>query len=153
MNLARHALILQGEQIHVSAWPSFSTMQGREDWFDPHVDAFSKVHAYTGSCFVIVAQDPITQANLDRIERLLGPQEVLRPGGGFSAIYGPREAYLAPVHRGPEEKLVIATVDLEQIGAAKLQHDSAGHYARAEVLRLVIDTEAKTPLIVKPGAR
>jgi predicted amidohydrolase len=152
MNLARHALILQGEQIHVSAWPAFATMKGREDWFDPHVDAFSKVHAYTGSCFVVVAQDPITPANLTTIERLLGPQDVLSPGGGFSAIYGPREAYLAQPHRGPEEKLVIAEIDLEQIAAAKIQHDSAGHYARAEVLRLVVDTEAKTPLIVRDGA-
>ncbi|MDX2221377.1 MAG: carbon-nitrogen hydrolase family protein [Rhodospirillaceae bacterium] len=149
MNLARHALILQHEQIHVSAWPTFATMKGHEGWFDPHVDALSKVHAYTGACFVIVAQDPITRANLDRMEQLLGRQDMLQPGGGRSAVYGPREDLLAPAHTGAEEKLVIAEIDLEQIQTAKLQHDSAGHYARAEVLRLLIDTEAKTPLVVK----
>lgn len=153
MNLARHALILQGEQIHVSAWPTFATMKGRENWFDPHVDALSKVHAYSGSCFVIVAEDPITQANLNKIEQLLGHQDILKPGGGYSTIYSPREAYLAPVHQGLEEKLVVAEIDLDQINAAKIQHDSAGHYSRSEILRLVIDTEAKTPLIEVRGGQ
>lgn len=150
MNLARHALILQHEQIHVSSWPTFATLKGREAWFDPHVDALSKVHAYTGSCFVIVAQDPITQANLDRIERLLGPQDVFKAGGARSAIYGPGEEFVAAPHTGLEEKLVIGEIDLGRIRAAKLQHDSAGHYARAEILRLVIDTEPKTPLVGAP---
>jgi len=151
MNLARHALILQHEEIHVSSWPTFATLRGREGWFDPHVDALSKVHAYTGSCFVIVAQDPITQANLDRIEHLLGPQDVIKPGGARSAIYGPGEDFVAPPHTGLDEKLVIGEIDLDRIQAAKLQHDSAGHYARAEILRLVIDTEPKTPLVSVKG--
>jgi nitrilase len=151
MNLARHALILQGEQIHCSAWPTFATMKGREMWFDRHVDALSMVHAYTAGCFVIVAQDPITQANLDRIEQMLGPQAIVSAGGGRSAIYGPREDLLAPAHHGLEERLVVAEIDLDDITAAKLQHDSAGHYARSEILRLVIDTEPKTPLIETRG--
>jgi len=147
MNLARHALILQHEEIHVSSWPTFATMKGSEDWFDSHVDALSKVHAYTGSCFVIVAQDPVTQANLDRIERELGPQDIITAGGARSAIYGPGENFVAPPHIGLEEKLVIGEIDLGRIQAAKLQHDSAGHYARSEILRLVVDTEPKTPLV------
>ena len=154
MNLARHALILQHEQIHVSSWPTFATMQGNAGWFDSHVDALSKVHAYTGSCFVIVAQDPVTQANLDAIERRLGPQGVLGVGGARSAIYGPGEDFVAPPHTGLEEKLVIGEIDLDRIQAAKLQHDSAGHYARSEILRLVVDAEPKTPLVtVKKTAR
>ncbi|HNR23156.1 MAG TPA: carbon-nitrogen hydrolase family protein [Steroidobacteraceae bacterium] len=147
MNLARHALILQHEEIHVSSWPTFATMKGSEDWFDSHVDALSKVHAYTGSCFVIVAQDPVTQANLDRIERELGPQDIITAGGARSAIYGPGENFVAPPHIGLEEKLVIGEIDLGRIQAAKLQHDSAGHYARSEILRLVVDTEPKRPLV------
>jgi hypothetical protein len=154
MNLARHALILQHEQIHVSSWPTFATMQGNAGWFDSHVDALSKVHAYTGSCFVIVAQDPVTQANLDAIEHRLGPQGVLGVGGARSAIYGPGEDFVAPPHTGLEEKLVIGEIDLDRIQAAKLQHDSAGHYARSEILRLVVDAEPKTPLVtVKKTAR
>ena len=153
MNLARHALILQGEQIHCSAWPTFATMKGREAWFDPHVEALSMVHAYTAGCFVIVAQDPITQGNLDRIEQMLGHQDILKAGGARSAIYGPRENHVVPPHKGPEEKLLVAEIDLDHIAAIKLQHDSAGHYARADVLRLVIDTEAKTPLIEVRGQR
>ena len=153
MNLARHALILQGEQIHCSAWPTFATMKGREAWFDPHVEALSMVHAYTAACFVIVAQDPITQSNLDKIEQLLGHQDVLGAGGARSAIYGPRENLLVPAHKGLEEKLVAAEIDLDQITAAKIQHDSAGHYSRSEILRLMIDTEAKTPMLEASGPK
>lgn len=89
MNLARHALILKGEQVHAAAWPGLSTLAGFEQVFDSQVEAMCRSHAVTGQCFVIVAAGPVTQDVLDLMEHEVGPQQLLTPGGGWSAIIHP----------------------------------------------------------------
>ncbi len=146
MNLARQALILKGIQIHASSWPAYSTVAGWTEVFDPQVDAMSRAHAVTGQCFVIVAQNPVTQAMLDLITSELGPQQIMTAGGGWSAVVRPMGVMAAGPHVGLEEKLVIADIDLAEIEFLKTMLDTAGHYSRPEVLRLVIDAEPKSPL-------
>lgn len=145
MNLARHALILQHEQIHVSSWPGLAAMKNFAEWFTPHVAALSRVHAYTGGCFVVAAQDPLTQANIDVIETALGAQNKLTAGSGTSAIHGPMGGVLASSETSTEG-LVIVEIDYADIGSAKLLHDSAGHSARSEILSMWVDTGKKDPL-------
>ncbi len=135
MNLARQALIDDQVAIHCASWPSFSSTRGRGEAFDQLVDTLMKAHAITGQLFVVMAQNPVTADMLATIERQLGPQQVIRPGGGMSAIYAPDGTQLA-VHQGPEERLVVATVDLAAIDRAKVLVDGAGHYARPEILSL-----------------
>lgn len=144
MNNARQALIMQGVQIHCAAWPTFAPQKGFEAIYDSAVDALSRAHALSGQCFVVVAQNPVTQEYLDVIEGGLGPQGDLTTGGGSSAIYGPAGLPVAGPHTGLEEKLVIAEVDLGDIAFNKVLVDSAGHYARPEVLQLTIDARPKT---------
>lgn len=146
MNLARHALIAQGEQIHAGSWPALSTLTGFADVFDDQVEAMSRSHAITGQCFVVVAQNPVTQQMLDIMERQLGPQEFLTTGGGWSAIIHPTTRYLAGPHTGPEEKIVITEIELDDIADVKVFVDAIGHYSRPEILQLVIDDEPKTPM-------
>ncbi|MEZ5566002.1 MAG: nitrilase-related carbon-nitrogen hydrolase [Gammaproteobacteria bacterium] len=145
MNLARHALILQHEQIHVSSWPGLAAMQNFAEWFTPHVAALSRVHAYTAGCFLVAAQDPLTAANIAVIETALGAQDKLKPGSGTSAIHGPMGNLLASAG-DTDEQLVVADIDLADIGSAKMLHDSAGHSARSEILSMSVDTARKDPL-------
>lgn len=77
MNLARHALIAQDEQIHAGSWPSLATLAGFADVFDDQVEAMSRSHAITGQCFVVVAQNPVTQEMLDVMADALGRQEFM----------------------------------------------------------------------------
>lgn len=147
MNLARHALILQHEQFHISSWPGLAAMKNFAEWFAPHVAALSRVHAYTGGCFLIAAQDPLMVANIAVIETALGAQDKLNAGSGTSAIHGPMGNVLAS--RGDSaEGLVIADIDLADIASAKMLHDSAGHSARSEILAMSVDTARKDPLRV-----
>ncbi len=148
MNLARQALIMQGVQIHCAAWPTFAPQAGFEAIYDNCVDGLSRAHAMSGQCFVIVAQNPVTQEYLDVIEGGLGPQKDLSVGGGSSTIYGPAGLPVAGPHTGAEEKLVIAEIDLGDIAFNKILVDSAGHYARPEVLQMTIDARPKTGLKV-----
>jgi predicted amidohydrolase len=156
MNLARHALIGQGEQIHASSWPGLSTLVGFREVFDPQVEAMTRNHALTGQCFVVVAQSPVTQQMLDVMSEALGPQDFLTTGGGWSAIIHPMTPYLAGPHTGSDEELLVADIDLDEIPGVKVFVDATGHYSRSEVLRLVVDDEAKSPVVrtsADPGPR
>lgn len=148
MNLARQALIMQGVQIHCAAWPTFASQKGFDAVYDNCVDSLSRAHALSGQCFVIVAQNPVTQEYLDVIEGGLGPQSDLAVGGGSSTIYGPAGLPVAGPHTGPEEKLVVAEIDLGDITFNKVLVDSAGHYSRPEILQMTIDARPKTGLTV-----
>ncbi len=144
MNLARQALVVQGEQIHAGSWPGLSTLAGFNEVFDPQVEAMSRSHAITGQTFVVVASNPVTQQMLDVMAEALGEQEFVGVGGGWSAIIHPMTPYLAGPHIGSEETILVADLDLDELGGVKVFVDSAGHYGRAEVLRLDIDDRPKS---------
>jgi nitrilase len=146
LNLARQALIVDGEQIHAAAWPGLGSQHGMEESFDLQVEALSRTHAVTAQCFVVVAQNPLTQAMVDAMEEVLGPQDGQSVGAGWSAIFGPDGMTLAGPHTGPEEKLVVAEVDLAAIEQAYSLIDARGHFSRRDVLRLWMDREAKETL-------
>jgi len=139
MNLARQALIEDGEEIHAALWPSLSTMPGFDQIANIQIEAMMRNHALTGQCFVVAAANPVTQAMLDFMTAELGPQSLLGVGGGWSAVLHPFAATLAGPVSGTEEQLVFAKVDLDDIKDVKLWVDSSGHYARPDVLRLQIE--------------
>jgi predicted amidohydrolase len=151
MNLARQALIVQGEQIHAASWPGLQTHRGMETSFDLQVEAMSRTHALTGQCFVIVAQNPLTQDLVDFMEAELGPQDIQPAGGGWSAIFNPDGTTAAGPHTGPNECLVVAEIDLSAIADLHSLVDARGHFSRREVLRLWIDDEPKTTVAARPG--
>ncbi|CAH1648391.1 MULTISPECIES: carbon-nitrogen hydrolase family protein [unclassified Chelatococcus] len=144
MNLARQALIVQGIELHCASWPTFASSAGRGSAFDVTVETVMRAHAITGQCFVIVAENPVTAQYLEAMETALGPQEVLGVGGGCSTIYAPNGDIIAGPHKGSEETLVIAEIDLDAIARAKVLVDTAGHYARPGVLDLVINRRPLT---------
>ncbi len=147
LNLARQALVADGIQIHASAWPALSTLAGFEDVFEPQVDAVSRAHAITGQCFVVVASDTVTDEVLETMEEALGPQDMLKAGGGWSAIIHPWGIFVEGPHQGGQEKLVVAEIDLGDIAAVKSFVDGAGHSSRPEILQLRVDRERKTGMI------
>jgi len=146
MNLARHALILKGEQIHAASWPSLASLAGFESAYDSQVEAMCRNHAITGQCFVVVAESPVVQADIDGMEAELGPQDIQKAGGAWSAIIHPMTHYIAGPHTGSEETLVIGEINLGDIAFLKNFVDAGGHYSRRDVLRLVVDEEPKVPL-------
>jgi nitrilase len=110
--------------------------------------------ALEGRCFVLTACQHITRGAFPaEYDCALGddPATVLMRGG--SAILGP----LGQVLAGPEfggEALLAAELDLEDIPRGKYDFDATGHYARPDVFRLVVDTEAKPAVAVRqPGSR
>jgi len=67
---------------------------------------------------------------------------LLLEGGGFARIYAPDGRLMhEPLAEG-QEGLVFADLDLGMISLAKAAADPAGHYARPDVTRLLLN---KTP--------
>jgi predicted amidohydrolase len=139
MNLARQALIEEQEEIHAALWPALSTLVGFEGVANSQIEAMMKNHALTGQCFVIAASSPITAEMIGFMESRLGSQQFLTCGGGWTAIIHPFTSLLAGPASGEAESLVTATIDLDDLKDVKMWLDTTGHYARPEVLQLVVD--------------
>lgn len=152
MNLARQAMVVQHAEIHAASWPSLSTLAGFTDLFDIQVEALMRAHALSGQCFVICAESPVPQAAIDIMAQELGPQSLMTAGGGWSAIYHPFCRALAGPHVGPDERLVTASIDLDDLKTVKVSVCGAGHYARSEILSLVIDDEPKPAVHWRRGS-
>lgn len=143
MNGARQALISQNQHIHAGAWPALSVMSGFEGVADAQIEALMKTHALTAQVFVVTASNYVDDACIQWMEENLGPQDLIKIGGGWSAVIHPWCAFLAGPHTGSEEKLIVAEADLSQLKSVKVWIDGAGHYQRPEVLQFSVD---KRPL-------
>jgi aliphatic nitrilase len=131
----------QNEQVHIAAWPSFSLYRGGAYALGPEVNnAATRIYAVEGQCFVIA---PCATVSPEMVDVLCGDDPVKRQlllaGGGFATIYAPDGQLMhEPLPEGTEG-IVYADLDLGMISLAKAAADPAGHYARPDVTRLLLD--------------
>lgn len=138
--LSKYAMYAQNEQIHIAAWPSFSVYRGAAYALGPEVNnAASQIYAAEGQCFVIAPCATVSQEMHDLLCQDELQRHLLLKGGGFARIYGPDGAPLGNVLDESEEGLVLAEIDLATISIAKAAADPAGHYARPDVTRLLLN--------------
>src|SRR5258708_37346422 len=101
-------------------------------------------HALESGCFVVNATGWLTEAQIAKIS----PDEKLRKalhGGCMTAIVSPEGAHLVPpLTQG--EGILTADLDMGLIVKRKRMMDSVGHYARPELLKLVLDNRPARPM-------
>lgn len=151
--LSKYAMFTLNPLIHVAAWPALSLF--RKNAYAPGPDmtrAINQVYALEGQCFVVAATTVMDKGTLDLVadtpERhaMLMPEK-LKKAGGASMIYGPDGQPLQPFMDEGKEGLVVAEIDLDAILMAKLSADPAGHSARPDVLRLMVNRRAAPPVV------
>jgi nitrilase len=138
--LARYVLMAQHEEIHVAQFPG--SMVG--PIFADQIEVTIRHHALESGCFVVNATGWLTEEQIAKIS----PDEKLRKalrGGCMTAIISPDGAHVVPpLTQG--EGILTADLDLGLIVKRKRMMDSVGHYARPELLKLVLDDRPARPM-------
>ena len=131
--LARYALMTQHEEIHCAQFPG--SMVGQV--FADQIDAAMRHHAAESGCFVVNATGWLEDHQIESITDDPAQQKALR-GGCMTMIVSPEGKVLGePITEG--EGLCVADLDMALILKRKRMMDSVGHYARPELLSLMID--------------
>lgn len=147
--LSKYAMYAQNEQIHCAAWPSFSVYRGAAHALGAEVNnAVSRVYAAEGQCFVVAPCATVSKAMHDMLCTDPMQQQMLLAGGGFARIYAPDGSMLGVPLAEDEEGLVVADIDLGVISLAKAAADPAGHYARPDVTRLLLDNTPRERVVL-----
>lgn len=144
--LSKMAMYAMNEEIHVAGWPSFCCYRDIAYALGPEVniDGASMMYAVEGGCYVLASVAVTGQDSFDMLcdtpdkAQLLNPRTG-GPGGGFSMIFGPDGSKLVEPIPEDQEGILYAELDPAMIAIAKAAADPAGHYARPDVLSLVID--------------
>jgi nitrilase len=144
--LARYALMAQHEEIHVAQFPG--SLVG--PIFADQIEVTIRHHALESGCFVVNATGWLTEEQIAKIS----PDERLRKGlrgGCMTAIISPEGAHVVPpLTQG--EGILLADLDMGLIVKRKRMMDSVGHYARPELLSLVLDDRPAMPMRASPYA-
>ena len=130
----------QNEQVHVASWPSFSLYRGGAHALGPEVNnAATRIYAVEGGCFAVAPCAVVSKEMVDMLCVDDMKKQLLLAGGGFATIYAPDGQLMHEPLPEHEEGLVYADIDLGMIALAKAAADPAGHYARPDVTRLILD--------------
>jgi aliphatic nitrilase len=108
------------------------------------IDAAARHYAFEAQCFVINVTSLLTEEIISSMGKQ-GSVHKLKPGGGYSGVLSPRGEWLI----GPEqtkEELLYAELDFQLIDRMKMIVDTAGHYARPDVVRLLLNRKPMSPI-------
>jgi predicted amidohydrolase len=141
MTLARAAMIAQGEHIHIAAYPgSFALHKGPQLQEADTEGLFwgvaaTRAHAIEAGAFVIMACGIHDEADVPNDFPYKGRMNTVWANGGSSVI-APIAVPVVPPTYTPG--IMYADLQAMAIKAMKAIVDTMGHYARPDVLRLLV---------------
>lgn len=138
--LARYALMAQHEEIHVAQFPG--SLVGQV--FADQIEVTIRHHALESGCFVVNATGWLNEEQIAKISPDEGLRKGLR-GGCMTAIISPEGNHVVPPLTSGEG-ILVADLDMALIVKRKRMMDSVGHYARPELLSLMLDDRPTAPM-------
>jgi nitrilase len=141
MVLPGYALIADGTQVHVAAWPGAEPLP-------PAVSRtrqllLSRAFASQSGAYVLLVGGLLNPDDIDDSE-LRDAVAALAPFTGDSYIIDPTGEVIAGPAVG--EMILYADLSLDEVRRAKEMCDAAGHYSRPDVLQLRVNRAVRSPL-------
>ena len=133
MMLPSYALAAQGTQIHAALWPGWEKVPRKEEYCWARQHLLSRAFASQAAAYVICAAGLRLAEHIPDRWKPLGVWEHT----GQSVIIDPRGEIIAGPLDG--EDILYAEGSLDVVRAAKAACDIAGHYARPDIFRLIVD--------------
>ena len=134
--LARAAMYAQGSSLHVSVWPG-----GLHNTCD-----LPRFIAQEGRCYVIAASGLLRPddlpADTPARDRIIADSPDALCNGGSTLVAPDGSVLIEPVTN--EEALLVADIDHAIVRGERQNLDTAGHYARPDVLQLQVDRRRQT---------
>ena len=130
--LSKFAMYAQHEQVHVAAWPSLFSGEGRPWYALGHEvnNAASQIYAAEGGCFVVAPCATVSQQMVEMVCDSEALRARFATGGGRAMIYAPSGRPLTKPSDDPTwEGLVYADLDFAEI-AIVYALDSRKHVRR-----------------------
>ncbi|KAK0515085.1 hypothetical protein JMJ35_002464 [Cladonia borealis] len=137
-----------GEQVHIAAWPIYpdKTTLSYPDPFtnvsDPNSDIVSPAYAIETCTYVLAPFQRLSQEGVAKNTPPGVDVETPERYNGHTRIYGPDGSLLAKPGKD-FEGLVFVDIDLNESHLPKALADFGGHYMRADLIRLLVDTRRK----------
>jgi aliphatic nitrilase len=146
--LARFALIAQGEEIHISNYPSMPSADYGGYDIGADVQLRGANHAFEGKVFHVVVSSVIDATVVDKLADTEEKRRILTsPQSSFTGIFAPGGKLMSDTVSPDREEIVYAVCDIESIIGPKLRHDLAGQYNRSDVLSLKLNRTPMKPII------
>jgi nitrilase len=145
MTLVRAAMIAQGEDFHVAVFPGSFALHTGPQMVEPDAKgdfwghALVRAHAFESGAFVVSACGYIDEAAIAEGFPHKGKMNIGWGQGGSSVIAPLGIALAGPVFGS---QIVYAECQAWMIKAVKAIVDTMGHYARPDVLRLMVRGES-----------
>jgi nitrilase len=138
----RHTLYAQGTTLHVASWPG--AVRNTTD--------ITRFIAKEGRCYVLSAGTLLRPKDIPEAFPL---RDQALAGGdlgfdGGSAIAAPDGTWLVEPVAGAEQ-LVIASIDSAIVRGERQNFDPAGHYFRADVIKVEVDRTRLDPVVFTEG--
>ena len=134
--LARTSLYAQGEDLHVAIWPG--NVRNTEE--------ITRFIAMESRSFVVSVSGLMRKSDisdrLPHVERLRDTADDIMANGG-SCVAAPNGEWLLEPQVG-DESLYIVELDHQQVLEERHSLDTAGHYSRPDVTRLVVNRKRQT---------
>ena len=142
MTLVRACMVAQGEDIHVAVFPgAFELHTGpqleepeRAGGFWGHFEV--RAHAFEAGAFVVSGCGVLNEADVPADFPYKGRMNIGYAHGGSEVVAPLGVALAGPVYG---ESIVYAELEAWMIKATKAIIDTMGHYARPDVLRLLVN--------------
>ncbi|KAH7117715.1 carbon-nitrogen hydrolase [Dendryphion nanum] len=142
--LLKYHTISQGERIHVASWPPvapYDNSPASQGLFSMSIQSLSQTYAMESATFVLHCTSVLSASGINAM-KTNETSLFDKPGGGYSAVFGPDGRLTEPI---PADQEGIVYADLPMDFATTVRHfmDVAGHYSRPDLLWLGVDAREK----------